>query len=264
MRVDDRRLHPAISAQTDQVPQFGYLDDEVMQPVFDPDENPVRGGPGRVDQQGGLSLVEIAVQAQCRPGMKRRDQIPYLMEHETFRVKILNLRTGRPMFAQDAPDGRHMITVFAPGRSAANVREEQHDGGGNHAILNLGQPTRLITLPSPFHIRVQEFERLTLMMDLSEVERAVRFLSMQMEAGEAQHRMNQPLILRFHRHAQNNFLERVRHVVMDGQHLAQMVCEMVKKSPIDIGFHPGGDMARRSAQAMRNDRIWLRLSASAR
>lgn len=138
IRVNDRWLHAVTSALPDQVPKFGCLDDEIVQPVFDADEDPRRSGPRRVGQEPGWPIVEVVVQAQGRPPTERGDQVPDLMKHETFRVEILDLRIGRSMLPQDPPDGRHVITILAAGGSSANVGQKQHNGGGDHAILDLG------------------------------------------------------------------------------------------------------------------------------
>lgn len=98
------------------------------------------------------------------------------------------------------------------------------------------------------------------MVDLPEVEGAVRLLCVQMQAGKAQHGVDQTLIVRFHGHAQHDFLERIRDVVMDGQDLAQMIRKMIQESTIDIRLDARGDVSWRSAQTMRNDRVCLILA----
>lgn len=242
------------------MPQFGCLHDEAVQPVFDPDEDPGRSGPRRLGQEFGWPVIEVIVQAQGRPPAERGDQIPDLVKHETFRVEVLDLRAGRPMLIQDAPDGGHMITVFAAGGSSTDIRQKQHDRGGNHAILDLGQSTRVLALLSPLHVRFQELQGQTLMVDLPEVDRAVRLLCMEMQAGKAQNRMQQPLVVGFHGHAQHDFLKRVGNVVMNGQDLAQMVGKMVQEPTVHVGFDAGSDVSWGSAQAMRNDRVCLVLA----
>ena len=164
------------------------------------------------------------------------------------------------MLVQDAPNGGHVITVLAAGGSSTDIGQKEHDRGGNHAILDLGQPNRVFALLSPLHIGFQELEGPTLMVDLPEVDRAVRLLCVEMQAGKAQNGMQQPLIFRFHGHAQHDFLKRVGDIVVDGQHLTQMVRKMVQESTVDVGFDAGGDVSRRSAQAMRHDRFCLVLA----
>ena len=51
--VSNGRLHALTSALSDLVPEFGCLDDEVMQSVFDPDEDPRWRWPRRVGQELG-------------------------------------------------------------------------------------------------------------------------------------------------------------------------------------------------------------------
>lgn len=98
------------------------------------------------------------------------------------------------------------------------------------------------------------------MVDLPEVDRVVRLLRVEMQAGKAQNGMQQPLIVRFHGHSQHDFLKRVRDVVMDGQDLTQMVGEMVQEATVHVGFDARGDVSWRSAQVMRNDRVCLVLA----
>ncbi len=257
IRVNDRRLHPAMSPLTDQVPEFRGLDDEAVEPIFDADEDSRGGLPRGIGQPRGRRFVEAVVPVQRRRATHRGDQVPDLVKHETFRVEVLDVRVRRAVLAENAPDGRHVIPVLAARGSSADVGQEQHDGGGDHAILNLGQATRVVAPLSPFHIRVQKLERPPLMVDLAEGERGVRLLGVEMQTGKAQDRVNQSLVLRFHGHAQDDFLERIRHVVMDGQDFAQMIREMVQKLAIDVGFDPRGDVPRRSGQPVRDDDICL-------
>lgn len=259
--IDGRRFRFK-SAGTNGSPQARNLGDEPEQSILHPHHGrhtTLRRG---IREHGGGRLVGMDVQDRVR--IHGRGGVPNFVKHKILEEEIEKHRIGKAVIRDPLP-GTVQVDAIAPiSRALADVDQEMDDGRGNGGILVHGPRRRDV---GAFHrlgdVGTQTFQRAGIMMLLPGVEGRIGVSTDDMQAGEAEQRMPQALIIILQDHGYNDLAERNRYVVMHGEHFAEAVIEVIEKNHIHGRFQTLDDMAQRGGDGgqLRQCIVCLRGSA---